>query len=277
MENENNNLDRGFVAKKSLGQNFLHAPNVISAMVHSAGITKGDIVLEVGPGKGALTTKLLEVGAQVIAVEKDDRAIPFLHDKFLKSVENGLLKIIHGDILELDPTEIGLSDHNYTIVANLPYYISGEFMRKFLETHVQPRIMVIMLQKELAKRIVDTKGSILSIAVKAYGNPKYITSVSRKLFRPIPNVDSAVVSIDNISKNFFADSRIDEKTFFEVLKRGFSHKRKVLIKNLEEKLPVNDLKNLWEREKWSLTIRAEELTLDNWYKLASFINSFPQK
>ena len=266
-----------FIAKKSLGQNFLHAPNVISAMVHTASISLGDTVLEVGPGKGALTIKLLEAGAKVIAVEKDDRAIPFLNEKFAENVKKGDLKIIHGDILELNPLDLGLTHHGYTIVANLPYYISGEFMRKFLETHTQPRKMVIMLQKELAKRIVDTKGSIISIAVKAYGEPKYITPVSRKLFRPIPNVDSAVVSIDNISKKFFDLGKIDEKTFFDILKTGFAHKRKVLIKNLEEKMPVDELKKLWEKEKWSLTMRAEELALDDWKKLVCFIGSFPQK
>jgi 16S rRNA A1518/A1519 N6-dimethyltransferase RsmA/KsgA/DIM1 with predicted DNA glycosylase/AP lyase activity len=92
-----------------------------------------------------------------------------------------------------------------------------------------------MLQKELAKRIVDEKGSILGMSVKAYGNPIYLTSVPRKFFRPIPNVDSAVLLIENISKNFFTESQISEKTFFEVIKTGFAHKRKVLIKNLEEK------------------------------------------
>lgn len=257
-----------FTAKKSLGQNFLHAPQVVSAMVHAAQISPGDIVLEAGPGKGVLTEKLLEAGAKVFAVEKDDRAIPFLTEKLKNALEKGDLTLIHGDILEFDPAFYELTPGGYTIAANIPYYISGEFLRKFLEAEISPKRMVVMLQKELAKRITDTKGSILGISVKAYGNPKYVTSVPRKFFRPMPNVDSAVLLVENISKKFFADSKIDEKSFFEILKAGFAHKRKVLIKNLEEKIAPETLKNLWEGEKWLPTARAEELTLDDWKKIA---------
>ena len=256
-----------FTAKKSLGQNFLHAPQVVSAMVHASQISADSIVLEAGPGKGILTKSLLEAGARVIAVEKDDRAIPFLTEKFKTEIENGKLKIIHGDILEFDPVEYGFKNEEYVIVANIPYYISGEFLRKFLENESQPARMIVMLQKELAKRIVDEKGSILSMAIKAYGEPKYVTSVPRKFFRPIPNVDSAVLLIDNISKKFFENS--DEKAFFEVLKAGFAHKRKVLIKNLEDVVDPTKLKATWEREKWLTTIRAEELKLEDWKKIST--------
>lgn len=262
-----NNFQTSFTAKKSLGQNFLHAPHVVSAMVHASQISSGGIVLEAGPGKGILTKGLLETGAKVIAVEKDDRAIPFLAEKFKAEIENGKLKVIHGDILEFDPIEHGLRNGEYTIVANIPYYISGEFLRKFLESESQPARMVVMLQKELAKRIVDEKGSILSMAIKTYGNPKYVTSVPRKFFRPIPNVDSAVLLIDNISKKFFGNS--DEKAFFEVLKAGFAHKRKVLIKNLENVISKDKLAKIWEREKWLATIRAEELKLEDWKKIST--------
>ena len=256
---ENNN----FTAKKSLGQNFLHAPNVISAMVHASDITKDSLVLEVGPGKGALTSKLLETGAKVIAIEKDDRAIPFLNEKFTNEVKNGQLTIIHGDILEYNENLL----EKYTLIANIPYYITGEFIRKFSESQNPPQKMVIMVQKEVAKRIVDEKESILSISVKVYGNPKYICSVPRKFFRPIPNVDSAVISIENISKNFFIESKIDEKYFFEVLKIGFAHKRKVVIKNLQEKIAKNSLISLWEKENWSKDLRAENITLEMWKKI----------
>ncbi len=266
-----------FTAKKSLGQNFLHAPQVVAAMVHATKVSPGNIVLEAGPGKGVLTKSLIEAGAKVIAVEKDDRAIPFLSEKFKEELKNGRLELIHGDILEFDPALYGLKPGNYAIAANIPYYISGEFLRKFLENDTQPSRMVIMLQKELAKRIVDEKGSILSIAIKAYGQPKYLTSVPRKFFRPMPNVDSAVLLIENISKKFFRgvstdkidikNEHIEEKVFFELVKAGFAHKRKVLIKNLQEKVPREALKMLWEKEKWSLTIRAEEFSLEDWKKL----------
>ncbi|MEK7213557.1 MAG: 16S rRNA (adenine(1518)-N(6)/adenine(1519)-N(6))-dimethyltransferase RsmA [Patescibacteria group bacterium] len=262
-KNSANNFQSDFKAKKSLGQNFLHAPQVISAMVHAGEISKESTVLEIGPGKGVLTEKLLLTEANIIAIEKDDRAISFLKEKFDKEIKNGKLKLIHGDILEFDEIEL----EKYIIIANIPYYITGEFMRKFLETENQPERIVVTLQKEVAKRIVDKKESILSISVKAYGNPRYLMTVPKKFFRPMPNVDSAVLIIDNISKKFFTDSKIDEKSFFEILKAGFAHKRKVLIRNLEEKIPKKTLEMIWGREGISKNIRAENVTLEMWKRI----------
>lgn len=256
-----------FTAKKSLGQNFLHAPNVISAMVHAGGVSANSIVLEVGPGKGALTEALLESGAKVTAIEKDDRAIPFLQEKFNEQINKGQLTLIHGDILDFEPDLEHFSKGNYTIIANIPYYISGEFLRKFLEIGNSPNKIVVMLQKELAKRIVDEKQSILSISVKVYGKPKYLVTVPSKFFRPIPNVDSAVLVIDQISKDFFKNPEIDEKYFFEILKTGFAHKRKVLIKNLEDKIPRITLDKIWESENIAKDIRAENLSPEMWKKI----------
>ncbi len=267
IENVAENSKHNFNAKKSLGQNFLHAPNIISEMVHAGKISKEDFVLEVGPGKGALTSKLLESGARVIAVEKDDRAIPFLTEKFDSEIKNGQLKLVHGDILEFDPSSYGLEKNNYVIIANIPYYISGEFLRKFMEMENTPTRIVVMLQKEVAKRITSEKESILSISIKIYGTPKYLVTVPRKLFRPVPNVDSAVLVIENISKNFFIESKIDEKYFFEILKAGFAHKRKVLIKNLEDKIPKETLNTIWEKENISRTARAEDLSPEMWKKI----------
>lgn len=260
-----------FIAKKSLGQNFLHAPQVVSAMVHAGNITQESIVLEVGPGKGALTSKLLETGSKVVAIEKDDRAIPFLHEKFQNEIKSGQLEIIHGDILEFNETSFEKFKGGYTLIANIPYYITGEFMRKFLESSMPPKKIVVMVQKEVARRIVDSKESILSISVKVYGSPKYICSVPRKFFRPMPNVDSAVLMIDDISKKFFEvapnSPKINEKYFFEVLKAGFAHKRKVVIRNLEEKIPREMLETIWEREKLSKDLRAENISLEVWKKI----------
>ena len=299
MQESNNN----FTAKKSLGQNFLHAPNVIGKMIHAAriGVEAGgeadEIVFEVGPGKGALTEKLLATGIRVIAIEKDDRAIDFLKEKFASSMSTKQFTLIHGDVLEIDPENIGLKGLNYVIAANIPYYITGEFLRKFLETQFPPKRMILMLQKEVAKRIsVNTavnsgsnreKESILSISVKAYGSPKYVTTVPARFFRPIPNVDSALLYIDNISKDFFTAENIaiDEKSFFEVVKTGFAHKRKVLIKNLEsllkntsEKQTVEAFKEkiraLWQNKGFSSTIRAEELSLNDWKDITFALSSY---
>ena len=139
------------IAKKSLGQNFIHAPQVIGAMIHSGNVSNTDIILEIGPGNGVLTVALLKAGAKVIAIEKDDRAIPLLQDKFKDEIEKGQLKVIHDDILAINIAEMGIESGKYKIIANIPYYISGELLRKFLETDIQPSIIVIMLQKELAK------------------------------------------------------------------------------------------------------------------------------
>ncbi len=296
-----------FIAKKSLGQNFLHSPHAIGAMVFATEIQNGDIVLEVGPGKGALTSKLLEAGAKVIAFEKDDRAIPYLNDKFAIEIKNGQLNLVHGDILDLDieKSEL-LSGKKYKISANIPYYITGELLRKFLQSDNQPEKIVVMLQKEVARRIIGEesqktneigqkiiKESILSISIKVYGEPKYITTVSRKLFRPIPNVDSAILAINNITKDYFSlneqdfernslkntenITKIDENVFFDIVKHGFAHKRKVLIKNLQEKIDKVILEKLWNDKKWSPNMRAEDITVNDWKDIAIYYVCFPQK
>lgn len=270
MDQENKDITSSFTAKKSLGQNFLHAPNIISAMAHAGNVSKDTIVLEIGPGKGALTKALLASGSRVIAIEKDDRAIPFLTELFKKELESSQFTLIHDDVLLWDIEKSGLEKDSYVVIANIPYYISGEFMRKFLETSLYPHKIVVMLQKELAKRIVDTKESILSLSVKAYGTPKYLVSVPRKFFRPVPNVDSAVITIENISKKFFEEGGISEELFFRVIKAGFAHKRKVLIRNLEGVLDKEMLKKIWEKENISLTARAEDIPLEMWKKIIGY-------
>lgn len=249
-------------AKKSLGQNWLKSETIAREIVRVASLSASDTVLEIGPGKGYLTKFLLETGAQVIAVEKDDRAIPVLENTFSGETASGKLKLLHGDILT---TEIALPE-KYKLVANIPYYITGQVLRKFLETTSQPRLMVLMLQDEVAKRIVarDGKESILSISVKAYGAPKYIKKVPAKYFSPAPKVDSAILLIENINKNNFKNSSVSEKDFFEVVKNGFSSKRKMLRNNLADIAPAKFAQcGVSEKN------RAEDLSLENWLCLAS--------
>jgi 16S rRNA (adenine1518-N6/adenine1519-N6)-dimethyltransferase len=265
------------LAKKSLGQNFLHAPHVVSAMVNSAEVNSGSLVLEIGPGTGALTKSLLLKGARVVAIEKDDRAIPILKEMFAKEIGDSQLNLVHGDALDIlrDPqkmSEHGLEDKKYILVANIPYYITGELMRLALESETEPSRMVIMVEKSVADRIMsrDGKESILSISVKAYGVPSIVCKVSRKLFRPIPGVDSAVIMLNGISKDFFTTKNITESEFFSVVRLGFAHKRKILLGNLkkDEENDVKPLLELWEKEDWSPKIRAEELSVDGWAKIA---------
>lgn len=288
MNNFQEGFREGFKAKKSLGQNFLHAPHIISKMIHAGQVGKGSVILEVGPGKGALTEGLLGAGAHVIAVEKDDRAIPFIKEKFAEAVKNGQLEIIHGDILELGPEKLakmsktGISAGKYSLIANIPYYITGELLRMFLESDIQPERMVLMVQKEVAERIVaqqqgngvriQGKESILSISVKAFGQPKFIETVSKRHFRPVPKVDSAVILIDSISKHFFFEHNIAIPSFFRAVKAGFAHKRKVLIGNLGSIAPRETLDKLWIDCGLDPKVRAEDISLETWGSVAKALD-----
>jgi len=192
-----------------LGQNFLSNKNILEVMADAAELTKRDVVLEIGPGLGSLTEILAKRAKKVIAVEKDADLIPLLQEKFRdkKNVE-----IIHGDILRITPSFPlilrGTKEESaplrvrgvmkYKIVANIPYYITSCFLRLFLsETKFRSKLMVLMVQKEVAKRICaqDGKESLLSLSVKAYGKPKIIRIVPRGAFTPAPNVDSAIIKI----------------------------------------------------------------------------------
>jgi len=262
-----------FKVKKSLGQNFLKSNQILDKIIKTANLKATEIVLEIGPGKGYLTQKLLEKVNQVIAVEKDRRLIDFLQKKFKNELNNGKLELIYGDILELEiinPRITRLERENYKIVANLPYYITGQFLKKFLSSDFPPAKMVIMLQKEVAQRIISSsnKESILSLSIKAYGQPTYIATVKAKNFNPQPKVDSAILLIDNISKDFFRE--ISEKKFFEVVKKGFSNKRKMLINNLTF-APKKDLESIFKNLNISLKTRAENLSLENWKKLIIYL------
>lgn len=259
-------------AKKSLGQNFLTSKKVIFDMVDVSEIGDKDTVLEVGPGKGVLTEVLLEKAFKVLAIEKDDRLIPILEEKFKKEIKSGKLILIHSDVFDFNPKKYKLDSIKYKIVANIPYYITGEFLRFFLENKFQPSLMTLLVQKEVAMRICarDKKESILSISVKIYGEPKYIEKVPAKFFKPKPKVDSAVIKIDKIKNDFKDKSEVEE--FFKILKFGFAHKRKFLSANLKEGIG-SDKKELIENTMNSCGLapksRAEDLTLENWICLFS--------
>ncbi|MBP9855986.1 MAG: ribosomal RNA small subunit methyltransferase A [Candidatus Pacebacteria bacterium] len=244
-------------AKKSLGQNWLRNEKIVGEIVAAANLKASETVVEVGPGQGVLTAPLLEAGVKVIAIEKDDSLIELLQVKFKKEIKAGQLEIIHHDALEFDPI---LINQPYKIVANLPYYITGEFLKKFLTTPHQPELMVLMLQREVAERIVarDKKESVLSMSVKVYGTPKYVRLVSKGNFQPVPKVDSAILSIEKINKNNFKN--LSEEKFFRVLKMGFSSKRKQLKNNLD--LSGELLEHYGNK-------RAEDLQLTDWLKLCA--------
>lgn len=256
-------------AKKSLGQNFLNSTKALMDIVNAAEVNADDIILEIGPGKGVLTEKLLKFAGKVIAVEKDDELYEFLKEKFSIEIEKGHLDLIHGDILEFDPNLLKFySDFNFKIVANIPYNITGAIFRKFLSAEYKPESIVLLVQKEVAERIAkEKKESILSLSVKAYGKPKYISTVKAGSFVPAPKVDSAIILIENISNNFFSD--FSEEKFFIALRAGFASKRKKLSSNLREVYNKEKIEKTFEELRLDPNIRAEDLELKEWKKLLS--------
>lgn len=268
-------------AKKSLGQHFLNSKHVLSQIIEAGNIKNGQKILEIGPGTGVLTEALIRAGAIVIAVEKDLRAIDLLKEKFSLEIKEGKLKLIYNDILEnntgTDDTSTGESiaenfipDEPYSIIANIPYYITGAILEKFLENGPRPTKMVLLVQKEVAERVVarDQKESILSISVKAFGKASIVAKVPRGAFTPQPNVDSAILMIEDISDNYFIEKNVDISNFFEIVKAGFAHKRKYLIRNLEEKIEKNKLEKIWSELGLNLKIRAEEVNVSLWLDIA---------
>lgn len=256
-------------AKKSLGQHFLHSPSALAKIIEAAHIAPEETVLEIGPGTGILTETLLGTGAKVIAVEKDQRALEGLGEKFRNEVKEGKLVLQYGDILETDRATFGLTDGGYALVANIPYYITGAILESFLEHAPRPDRMVLLVQKEVAQRIIaaDKKESILSISVKAFGVPKIIALVPRGAFVPPPNVDSAILSIDAVSGNKFTERGLEIRRFFDLVKTGFAHKRKYAKSNLAPLISTEDLDSAWAKAGLDEKIRAEDMTLDQWIRL----------
>ena len=276
--------------KKSFGQNFLTSTAARAAIVGAGHIQTGESILEIGPGKGFLTEALLLAGAQVTAVELDLELVSFLKEKF-NTESFKQIQILHADILKYD---ISALPDKYKLIANIPYYITGAIIERFLSATHKPSLMVVLVQREVAERIVarDSKESILSIAVKVYGEPQIVTRVSAGSFYPKPKVDSAVLSIANINNDFF-DSFTDpgraELLFFKVLKGGFQYKRKYLISNLikilnnmlsNETLTIDPAKTVQIQNILIQTLkdiglderaRAENVTIEGWKHIFSAI------
>ena len=254
-------------AKKSLGQNFLKSKKAINAMISAPEISADDVVVEIGPGKGALTGPILETGATVIAFELDQRMVEFLETKFAEQISSGQLILVHQDVLEVDLGEY-TNGKPYKVVANIPYYITNLIIRTFLSGEYQPTAMCLLIQKEVAERIVsrDGKESILSLSVKLFGTPSYVMKVGRQYFSPSPKVDSAVVLVSDINRDAIVDDSYEEK-FFEIIKTALGQKRKQAVKNLT-KLTT---KETWQQIFISLDIdmkaRGEDISFENWIKI----------
>ena len=257
--------------KKSLGQNWLTSTGALDKIIQAGNISKSDLVLEIGPGLGVLTQKLLDQGAKVVAVEKDARLISVLEAKFDSFIKTGQLTLIEGDILELEVKTL-IKNNSYKLIANIPYYITGQIFKKFLSHDNQPDLLVLLVQKEVADSRTGhnstnktPKESFLYLSVKVYGQPHYVATVKKGSFNPPPKVDSAILLIDKISKDFFTDNKINEADFFDLIKKGFKSKRKLLKSNLEitEEVLIH--------HKINPLARAEDLSLDEWNSLAKTI------
>ncbi|MFA5877040.1 MAG: 16S rRNA (adenine(1518)-N(6)/adenine(1519)-N(6))-dimethyltransferase RsmA [Candidatus Paceibacterota bacterium] len=251
-----------------LGQHLLTNVGIARAVAVSAGVTRGDKVLEIGPGKGMLTKEILLLGGTVTAVEKDPAMVLVLKEKFTDEIKSGSLTLIEGDARDYTPDKV-FPKGTYKIAANIPYYITGELIRSCLTAKNKPVSLALLVQKEVAERIArGKKESILSLSVKVYGTPKYVKTVSRGSFNPPPSVDSAILGVYDISnKNF---KKIAEEDLFRIVKAGFAQKRKTLAGNLKRALGINAVEAL-DAVGISEKARAEDLTLDQWLALTKYL------
>lgn len=245
---------------EKLGQHFLIDLKVLEKIVKEANIKKIDTILEVGPGLGVLTEKLLQKASKVLVVEKDKDMVSFLRQNF-KNSKN--IFIYHGDILKFN-IEKNIKG-KYKVVANIPYYLTSRLIRNFLERKNKPQKIVLMVQKEVAERIIarPNKENLLSISVKFYGKPRIIAVVPSASFYPKPKVESAIIEIAEI-KNRYRD--INEREFFRLIKIGFASPRKKLANNLSVgfKKNKNEVETILKNAKLDINTRAEDLTINNW-------------
>lgn len=265
-------------ANKRLGQNFLVNDNAIQEIVNAAGISAEDLIIEIGPGLGTLTSKLLEKAGKVIAVELDENMIKILEDRF-KLYENFIL--INEDILKIDLKKLieeNINDlKNVKIVANLPYYITTPIIMKLLEDRLNINSITVMVQKEVADRIAEKPGEKLSGAitysVNYYAIPEKVTLVGKESFIPSPEVDSEVIKL-NIRKE--PPVKVEnEEMFFKLIKVSFMQRRKTLLNALTNSGLITNkekLKQVLEKMNLDLNIRGEKLTLEQYAKLANLIN-----
>jgi 16S rRNA (adenine1518-N6/adenine1519-N6)-dimethyltransferase len=274
------------IPKKALGQHWLYDQDSLKAMAEAAEVSEGDTLLEVGPGLGTLTEVLLNYGANVVAVEFDDDLAIELEHKYRNLSSSGLtresskkldsrlrgnddmggLQIVNEDILKFDFSSL---PKGYKVAANIPYYLTSNLIRRLLEAENKPSVIVLLIQKEVAERIVATPGdmSILAVSVQFYAKASLKDVVPAKLFTPPPKVDSQIIKIKLRDKPLFSD--VDTEEFFKIVKAGFSEKRKKLRSSLSGGLHISKTEsdNLIKKAQISSDARAQELTLEEWYNL----------
>lgn len=258
----------GLRMNKKLGQNFLVRHDVVADIADAAGIGPGDPVLEIGPGIGTLTQALAETGAAVTAVELDEHLLPVLA-KTLEHYDN--VRVVHGDILRIDIEDV-MQHQPFTVCANLPYYITTPIIMKLLEQKLPIKRIVVMVQKEVAERMVAVPGhkiyGALSVSVQYYTQPEMLFEIPPKAFMPAPEVTSAVVTMDVRQKP--PVDVTSEKHFFQVVHAAFQQRRKTLSNALKNTgLSKEQVQAALEQAGIDGKRRGETLSLDEFAAIAN--------
>lgn len=268
-------------ADKNKGQNFLVNYDIIKTIADSANLSQKDTVLEVGPGFGILTEELVKRAGNVISVELDKKLFDFIKTKF---IDNKNFKVVNKDILFFENEEEGLTELNYKIVANIPYNITSTLFKKFITKEPRPKEMVVLIQKEVAERICAKQGSLslLAISIQLYGEPKIVEVVDRENFYPSPDVDSAILKIENFKSQKEIDKLlqgISEDIFWRLLRISFASKRKQLHNNLSSGLKISseEAKKLLKKANFDPALRAQNLSIKDWILLAQVCKDYLQK
>lgn len=247
---------------------------MLKLITSAAELTPTDVIMEIGPGLGVLTRELARQAGWVVAVELDNRLAATLKQTLaslnnVTIVNDDILKIDLADLLQEQKTRFASAVIRYKVVANLPYYITSHVLRHFLEAAVKPELIVVMVQREVAEVIVAKPGqmSVLSVSVQFYGEPRIISYVPAQCFYPPPEVDSAILQVALYSQPRVAVT--DEKSFFELVRAGFSASRKQIVNSLAQGLglPKTDVLSLLEEACVAQQRRAETLSLDEWARL----------
>jgi 16S rRNA (adenine1518-N6/adenine1519-N6)-dimethyltransferase len=251
---------------KKLGQNFLHDQNLARWIVQQAQISAEDFVLEIGPGLGALSGEVLRHGARLLALEKDARLVDFLREKF----SDARFEIRHCDALEFD-TRTLFAERNVKVIGNLPYYVASQLLLHFVDFPSRIRLALFMLQDEMARRLSAKPRTAdygaLTLRLQLHHHVEYLRKISQTVFVPQPEVASAIVRFtprDERQIGIF-----DDKVFREVVKQGFSQRRKQLRNLLA--VDVGNWEDVTEKIRVPLTARAEELSREQWIALANLI------
>lgn len=264
--------------KKSLGQNFLTDRQIVAKIITYAEISPQDILVEIGPGRAVLTEALVETKAQVLAIEKDNQLAVWLRRRF-KDKKN--IKIIHQDALFFDYSTLDI----YKVIANLPFNIASPIISRLLAGLKKPELMVLMVQKEVAQKIVAPAGSakrgILTLAVELYAYCEIVFEVLKTSFSPRPKVDAAVIKIRPYNQSPYAKklNLVGEAFFFKIAKAGFASKRRQIHNSFKAVLRLDKdlILKICQLAKVNPSLRAEDLNLNQWLELAYYFKKALKK